>query len=615
MAAVPLRARDEGGRLIRWSVLPLLSYVAYLAWRPGDLDHVDLVNDIVQTVVPLAVVVPLTARAALRSSGRARTAWWLLTAACASWGLGQLAWTWTEEVLHVSPYPSLADVGFLAAVPLLLAGVLCYPAAELLALGRLRAVLDGGLVAASLLFVCFGTVLSDAEPGSGQPLASWLLAVVYPVSDVIAASIVVAVLTRRSDRWSGPLPLIAAGVVAIAVADTAFAMTTATSSYLFVNLTDVGWPVGFLLIGLASLRPADAPGAARAVRTGATRVRLLCPYVAIVPALVVVADRITDQEPISAFLGALAGVAVVLVLGRQMLVLLENGRLTDGMRSTVQVLRQREDELVHQAFHDPLTGLANRALLRDRLEHALSGRGADPVSLLFVDLDDFKTVNDSLGHDAGDRLLELVAERLRACVRPEDTVARLGGDEFAVLLGRTGAPAAPGAPNRLAERVLAGLESPFRIAGRDLRVQASLGLVPASRPGAAAEDVVQDADLAMYAAKAAGKGRCEQFEPSLRSQAVDRLELSPTCASTCPPASSSCTTSPSSTWARSRSSARRRSCAGSTRAGGCSTPVSSSASPRRPARSPASASGCSRRPAVRPCGGRRSTGRVRRWSA
>jgi diguanylate cyclase (GGDEF)-like protein len=137
-----------------------------------------------------------------------------------------------------------------------------------------------------------------------------------------------------------------------------------------------------------------------------------------------------------------------------------------------------------------------------------------------VDIDDFKTVNDSLGHDAGDRLLASVAERLRACVRVGDTVARIGGDEFAILVERD-EHAAEGPA--IAQRVLSALDVPFTLAGRDLRISASLGL--ASGQYQSGESALQDADLAMYAAKANGKARVELFEHRMRTSAVDRLEL------------------------------------------------------------------------------------------
>ena len=157
------------------------------------------------------------------------------------------------------------------------------------------------------------------------------------------------------------------------------------------------------------------------------------------------------------FLAVTSSAAALLLVARQMLTMLENRELTGSLEETVAELREREGQLEFQAFHDPLTQLANRALFRDRLDHALEQRRDEAVSVLFVDLDDFKTVNDSLGHDAGDRLLVSVGERLRACVRVGDTVARIGGDEFAILI--EGDEAGTEGPV-IAQRVLSALAVP-----------------------------------------------------------------------------------------------------------------------------------------------------------
>jgi diguanylate cyclase (GGDEF)-like protein/PAS domain S-box-containing protein len=183
-----------------------------------------------------------------------------------------------------------------------------------------------------------------------------------------------------------------------------------------------------------------------------------------------------------------------------------------------------EEQLEHQAFHDPMTGLANRALFGDRVEHALARRdrpGYGPTSVLFIDLDDFKTVNDSLGHPAGDTLLRAVAERLRACVRPGDTAARLGGDEFGVLLEETNEEAAA----EIAERIHEAMAQPFTIDARQLAVTASIGIASTEVSGRTADELLRNADAAMYTAKARGKGRHESFEPSMHASALRRLEL------------------------------------------------------------------------------------------
>ena len=184
--------------------------------------------------------------------------------------------------------------------------------------------------------------------------------------------------------------------------------------------------------------------------------------------------------------------------------------------------KELEAQLVHQAFHDGLTGLANRTLFTERVEHALAGSAPGDLAVLFIDLDDFKHVNDSLGHAAGDQLLVAAARRLQGCLRPTDVAARLGGDEFAVLLDRvTDAEAAA----TVAGRVLDTLHQPFGLNGRTIPIKASLG-VATGRPGTdEADELLRNADVAMYAAKAGGKDRYELFRPDMHEDMLQRLEL------------------------------------------------------------------------------------------
>jgi diguanylate cyclase (GGDEF)-like protein/PAS domain S-box-containing protein len=196
-----------------------------------------------------------------------------------------------------------------------------------------------------------------------------------------------------------------------------------------------------------------------------------------------------------------------------------SGTLTD-----VTLRRELEQRLVTQAFHDDLTGLANRALLKDRVEHALTRRAAGRrlVAVLFLDLDRFKTVNDSLGHTVGDRLLVAIGERLRTVLRPEDTIARLGGDEFAILVDDLGAPQEALA---LAERVSVAFQEPFHPGGREITIRCSIGVVLASGGHGSADDLLRDADVAMYRAKVSGRGSYALFEPSMQAEVAARLDL------------------------------------------------------------------------------------------
>jgi diguanylate cyclase (GGDEF)-like protein len=187
---------------------------------------------------------------------------------------------------------------------------------------------------------------------------------------------------------------------------------------------------------------------------------------------------------------------------------LENGRLEDSLAK----LTELKDQLRRQALHDALTGLANRSLLLERLV-AVTSSPAAPASVLFLDLDDFKAVNDGHGHETGDRLLVHVARRLESCCRPGDTVARLGGDEFALLLVDM---ASPDDAVTVAKRVVAALARPFDLEGVSIETHASIG-VAMIEPGSQPDDVLKQADEAMYVAKGEGKGTYRVHSPGLRS--------------------------------------------------------------------------------------------------
>ncbi|MEA2437122.1 MAG: hypothetical protein QOF65_1678, partial [Thermoleophilaceae bacterium] len=179
-----------------------------------------------------------------------------------------------------------------------------------------------------------------------------------------------------------------------------------------------------------------------------------------------------------------------------------------------------EEQLRHRAFHDPLTQLPNRALLLDRIEQAMA-RERRTIALLFVDLDDFKVVNDTLGHAAGDALLTAVAARLRGCLRSADTAARLGGDEFALLLEEV---VDPSEGERVAARVLDTMRRPFSLHGEPVHVNVSVGLVISGAGTLSVDELLRRADFAMYAAKRNGKSRMEQFDATADAELVEEFE-------------------------------------------------------------------------------------------
>jgi len=225
--------------------------------------------------------------------------------------------------------------------------------------------------------------------------------------------------------------------------------------------------------------------------------------------------------------GAFAEALIVglLVLGVTFLLFLVLRLLTRSRERALLLVDERTGELRHQALHDSLTGLPNRALIVDRAEQMLARARREPLAIgvLFIDLDNFKDINDSFGHQRGDQLLQAVAERLATAVRPSDSVGRLGGDEFVVLVeGRS----LDAGPDVVAQRVLEVLAEPFVLEGLEgvsLSVRASIGVAVGARPGA--DELLRDADVALYQAKQAGKSRYVLFHPEMQLAVQDRLAL------------------------------------------------------------------------------------------
>ncbi len=479
-----------------------------------------VVNDLVQTGSALGAGLVCLCVARCGRPER-RTGWSLIAVALVGWGAGQGYWSWLEIVAgREAPFPSPADLGYLTFPVFAVAGVWKLQAGSAAALARGRAIADALTMAAVLFILSWPVLLAPIFAEGAENLLALTVALAYPVGDLIVLGLTLLLLSRT--RGGGPaMLLLSVGLVAMVAADCGFAYLTTAGTYRTGSIVDVGWVTAFLLCAVAAV--ADS-GADRSDRewTGNSRAAILLPLVPLAAGVIALGTQ--------AWIGRLERpvvVAAILLFGliaiRRVVVLTENDRL-------VEVIRRREEQLRHQAFHDPLTGAANRLLFLDRLEHAATLRRSDGgrLTVLYLDLDDFKNVNDRLGHATGDALLCSVAERLHGCVRSGDTVARLGGDEFAILLEQdTVSHSGDGADigdegTTMAGRIVAALERPFHLGTTTLRVSASIGVVTSglvSTPDSLADQLLASADVAMYAAKHQSKGSYVAWTPKLRHPA------------------------------------------------------------------------------------------------
>jgi diguanylate cyclase (GGDEF)-like protein len=445
------------------------------------------------------------ALAAGASRGRQRTAWLCMTVGLAGWALGEVIWAFEGLILNRDPFPSVADVAYLI-----------YPVGACLALlifpggytsqSRIRIVLDGVLVAAALFEVYWILILRDVQVADGADRFAVGLSIAYPVSDLVVVTVALLVLMRARTAQRTTLILLTAGNVLNALSDTAFVYLSARDSYDSGHMIDVGWMAGLVLIAIAALHSRQVTFEEQSNRVP-SRPEIWLPYL---PILLAAAVCGPELMPISTLGPVLVSsiVLVAVVLARQFIVVGENRRL----------LANAAD----QALRDPLTGLANRALFNDRLSHAvqLHQRDDQSVSVMSLDLDDFKLVNDSLGHPAGDALLVQSAQRLMANVRSSDTLARLGGDEFAVLLEGN-----PDDAHAIARRISRAFDEPFVVDGQEILVRPSVGLAVASPDGreTSAQALLKQADVAMYSAKRARTGGVHTFSPDM--YLIDPIEV------------------------------------------------------------------------------------------
>jgi diguanylate cyclase len=424
------------------------------------------------------------AHAAWRFRGRQRIASFCVAVGLAGWTVGSVLWAYYEWWLQVSPFPSPADVAYLMLPVFVCIGLLIAPAGAS-GYTHTRLALDGFIVTAAFFQIGWLTMLGGLFDAGGASRFAVGLALAYPVTDLLVLTVAVLLLGRVRPPHRTALTLLTTGMALISIADGMFVYMNSHDDFTLTPYSSVGWALGLLLISLASLlRPARVRGSVEG-QQAVSQAAMWLPYVPIVIAMVAAVLRFGGVPGMPPALIA-SVLLIVLVLLRQFIVVAENRRLLAAVAA--------------QAMSDPLTGLANRALFQDRLAHAvaLHQRDEQAVAVLSLDLDDFKLVNDGLGHPAGDQLLVQVADRILASARSSDTVARIGGDEFVVLMEGDLVDA-----REVAHGVLRAFDEPFVIDGHDLLLRPSAGLAEASAddPALSPDRLMKQADVAMYSAK------------------------------------------------------------------------------------------------------------------
>lgn len=439
---------------------------------------------------------------AWRSRGRARIALSFIAIGLAGWTVGSVLWVYFEWWLQQSPFPSVADIAYLMLPLCLCIGLLIAPVGAS-GYTYTRLILDGFILTAALFQIGWLTVLGGLFEGGGASRFTVGLALAYPIADLLALTVAMLLLGRVRSAYRPALTKLTIGIALMAVADAIFVYMNAHNDFRLTAYSSVGWALGLLLMALGVLTPV-VRRRPRQRDQSVSQVATWLPYLPIVVAIGVTVLQFgrTPGMPPALFTSVLL---IVLVMLRQFIVVAENRRLLAAVAA--------------QAMSDPLTGLANRALFQDRLDHALALHQRDKtqsVAVLSLDLDDFKLVNDGLGHPAGDQLLVQVAARILGRARSSDTVARIGGDEFVVLMEGD-----ESVSREVAHEVLRAFDEPFVVDGHDLLLRPSAGLAVASAddPETPPEVLLKQADMAMYAAKRSRTGGVHIFSTTDMSEA------------------------------------------------------------------------------------------------
>lgn len=458
-------------------------------------------------LVPVATLLGLSIYAARATTGRTRTAWRLLVASNVAWLFGDVVWAYYVYTTPGGdpPVPTLADAGYLLRFLLTMPAIM-------IALGlKLRGLLDALLVAAAGAAIGWQVVIGPLVPDTWDTGA--FVTFLYPVFSVVIFSTLVALMLTGTRRVPAAMVLFAVAFGIAVVMDGVYAYTSVLHQYTSSTWLNVGWQSSIVLLCLAALtaarRPDDQPD-----RLPAHEVSFLPTLVALLVVGGLAAADFILSGHISRVTLTVAMLLLISLLARQIVAARDRTRLTEQLRTA--------------AITDALTGVYNRRFFEEMLAaDADAARHSAPLSVVLVDLDHFKSVNDTHGHPVGDAVLTEVADRLRRSLRASDLLCRYGGEEFVCLLPRTDGPAAW----ELAERLRLDLRStPVAVPGveQPLALTASFGVACATPAGSGplrVDDLIDTADRALYRAKALGRDRVLGCGPLEQADPAPSLDL------------------------------------------------------------------------------------------
>ncbi len=554
-------------RFIGWFLLAIFVVVCFhlavLVLSPISAIRTHISDLIVAITDILAAIIMMIIAWNVRKRLHSYAVLWLLIGLGQSFSaIGDIVWLISDFIGKEAPFPSIADIFYLMQYPIVVAGAYFFLKRIRSNRVRFRIWIDIAtiMLASVLAYWNFlvGPLLQSIQT---HDLVYQILSIAYPIGDLaLIMTMLILIYSLPAYRKAYPFWVLILGYSLIVITDTIFAHQSMIGTYQSGNLVDIGWSAGYAFSALAGFLYLSGLPPLQFGREREEEDDLSSPYFAVrshnlywIPycwvaaAYMILIARYYYSMTMSPLeISLMVGIVILLVIARQLIVLRENEDLSKDLRKALdRVNRQAceleqangkmheeitermhvEERLLYDAMHDSLTGLPNRSLFLERLtfaEHKQKRHSEIHYSVLFLDLDSFKIVNDSLGHLAGDRLLVRMAKVLRECLRTTDTVARLGGDEFVVLLEEVNRPVEW---EPLVQRLQEEISHPFLLDGIRIVVTVSIGVVRDIDGYHRPEDLLRDADLAMYQAKQHGKACYQVFQESMRESAILRMAL------------------------------------------------------------------------------------------